>query len=502
MILAGLVASLALPPIGFLVGILALSLPIYCAFDMLRSRSVFLLGWATGLGWFVFSLYWISNALVTSGGWHLLLLPFAGLGLPLFLGLFWGVAFYLAHLIAKALKLNRAASSAVMALGLTLFEYLRGHILTGFPWNAPGLLAAGYDFGLSWSSVTGYWGMSLVVLLISILPILIYLRSKVLLTGIAVMIIGIGIVAHQSLPANSSLQNDPSAGMQVRLVQPNIPQMDKWDRELRPKHLSQLVAASRHEAETPLDLIIWPETAFAGSYDREKNVFKAITQAATSGVTPVLTGVLRSQPIPFVLNNAAMLMAPDGGILGSSSKAHLVPFGEYAPWREYIPFVDAIAGAYDFSPGIEGQALIFKRQDGRQVRILPLICYEVIFPEAVRRNFKKAEAYLIVTITNDGWFGDSIGPRQHLAMAQMRSAELGRPMIRVANTGISAVINSHGQITHAVNYGEAGHIDAPITAGHDTIYMKYGELVFALLLLMFIALTGIEAVLTRSVKPE
>ena len=479
-VLAGMIASLALPPVGFTLGLFALSVPALMLRQSRHAWDAFKLGWAVGLGWFVFSLYWISNALVTSGGWHLLLVPLAGLGVPLFLGLFWGGGFALAH------GLGRWRSSGpallLLAASLSVAEYLRGHILTGFPWNAPGLAAASYDLGLAAAAVAGYWGVGLMALMFGVLPAVLVTAGRWWGGGIIAALAGLVIAAHfhhLAPPINAT-----ASGMMVRLVQPNIPQMEKWQRDRRPGHLATLVAASRGPATTPLDLIVWPETAFAGSYDREKGVFSAITQAASSGKTPVLTGVLRVQEDPFALFNAMMMMAPDGAVLGSASKAHLVPFGEFAPLRDVLPFVDAIAGPYDFSPGEAGTALTMTRQDGRSLRVLPLICYEVIFPGAVRRHFDQAEAELMVVITNDAWFGDSIGPRQHLAMAQMRAAELGRPLVRVANTGISAMINSDGAITHHIDYGKPGAVDAVVGGVKATLYHRYGDGIYLALMVM------------------
>ncbi|MCE2516434.1 MAG: apolipoprotein N-acyltransferase [Alphaproteobacteria bacterium] len=507
---AGLVASLALPPIGLTLGLFALSIP---ALMVMRRddtphptiRDVFLLGWATGGGWFVVSLYWISNALVTSGGWHLLLVPLAGLGLPLFLGLFWGGGFALAHALTGALRLGPVPAVVMLAASLSAAEYLRGHVLTGFPWNAPGLVAASHDLGLAASSLIGYWGMGLVALIFGMLPALLicgdrYRSARLWGGAMLAAMAGLLVAAHMHL--SSAAVNSSASGMMVRLVQPNIAQMEKWQRDRRPGHLAALVAASRRPVTAPLDLIVWPETAFAGSYDREPGVLTAITQAASSGSTPVLTGVLRVENDPFALFNAMMVMAPDGEVLGSASKAHLVPFGEYAPMRDYIPFADAIAGPYDFSPGEAGVALTITRQDGRVIRILPLICYEIIFPGAVRRNFDRAEAEVMVVITNDAWFGNSIGPRQHLAMAQMRAAEMGRPVVRVANTGISAMINSSGMITHRIEYGTAGVADAFIGGTKATYYHRFGDRIYLGMLVMVILAAALHPRLTRYMGRE
>jgi len=158
------------------------------------------------------------------------------------------------------------------------------------------------------------------------------------------------------------------------------------------------------------------------------------------------------------------------------------------PLRQAFSFVDHLAGGVDFSAGSSAVMLSLERPDGRIVNIAPLICYEVIFPVSTRRAVLGAD--MIINLTNDAWFGDSLGPRQHLAMAQMRSAELGVPMVRVATTGISAVIDGYGQVTSQINYHSSKWQDAVISGRTHTLYAQYGELGFVLLLLFCLG-TGI-----------
>lgn len=472
---SGMVASLALPPINMLLAILILSVPALMLGRSTSSRQALILGWATGFGWFFVSLYWVSNSLIIQGGWYLLLIPLAGLGFPLLFSFYWGVGFWLCYVLARAIKLSPSLRLLLWVIVLVVMEYLRGVLMTGFPWNAPGLIAAGYDLGLAMASIVGYWGMTLLVLAGGIVPALLIVKARVLAVMTLAVIIGLGGAGHQH--RSQPLEDGAASGMQIRLVQPNIPQGDKWKENLRDGHLGALVKASRQSSEVEhLDLIVWPESAFAGAYDREQELFKATMQAASSGKTPILTGLLRVDENPFALFNAAMLAGVDGEPLGSVGKSHLVPFGEYAPFRDYLPFVDAIAGPIDFSQGQGEPILTLSRQDGSYVRLMVLICYEVIFPAALQEKINQAD--VMVNLTNDGWFGDTLGPRQHLAMAQMRSAELGRPLIRAANTGISAIINSYGQVTHRIDYGEAGVVDGDIGGEIPTLYRRYGDAIF------------------------
>ena len=492
--LSGLIASLALPPIGLWIALLALSLPLIAAINIAQENRSFissaLLGWMTGAGWFLFSLSWISNALITSGGAHLALIPFSLLGLPLFLGLFWAAAFGLAHGLTHRFKLKPPLHLAVLIMLITLVEYARGIILTGFPWNAPGLVMANTAWGLHIASVIGMWGSTLLIMIAAALPAMVISGTRLFGAMGAVFVILIG--GGSQLIDNKTLSS-PHQGMAIRILQPNIPQAEKWDFEKRRSHLATLVAQSRQASTDPLDLIIWPESAFAGFYERERGVVSAITQASSQGRTPILTGVLSLEEDPLKLYNAALLFNESGQMIDGVAKRHLVPFGEYAPFRSIIPFVDAIAGPHDFSPGSAAQSVKIPYAhnssiENSTVKALTLICYEVIFPAAVRQSARKENVNFMITITNDAWFGNTIGPRQHLAMAQMRSAELGLPMLRSANTGISALIDGRGKIVKSLEYGRAGVVDGKLPLSFDTIYRQFGDLGYLIMMLVFMLL--------------
>ena len=488
-VVVGVLASAALPPLGLTVLIFALALPFRHLGASVRQREAFLLGWATGSGWFFISLWWISKAFVTSGGAHIFLIPLVALGLPLFLGLFWGAAFWLAFVATT----SPVARLLLLAAVLSLAEYSRGFVLTGFPWNAPGMIFANADLTITAAATFGLWGLSLIALLIPLLPLLVMMRQKRAVLGVVLMLATVPaalLVGHRTdeIPAATS-------AMAVRIVQPDIDQRDKWDRQKRPDHLVRLMELSRVPGdEAPArqpDLIIWPETAFAGFISDERVIFDAVTGAAAAGVSTVLTGALRiedQQALMFF--NTAALISPDGSLAATYDKQHLVPFGEYAPLRQYLPFVDAIAGPADFTPGQSSTAMTMQRRDGTAVTILPLICFEVIFPAAVRDAVLAGDVDLLVTITNDAWFGDTIGPRQHLAMARMRSAELGLPMLRAANTGISSVIDARGREVSRLDYGRHGTINASLGGTVDTPYRHFGETGFVLMLLILAVMAG------------
>ena len=493
---AGVLASLALPPTGWLACLLALSVPLFWLALAGRGREAAALGLAAGFGWFAVSTSWVGEAFVTSGGWHVFLMPLAVLGLPLLLGAFWSLAFLLA---AVACRSPVARLLAVVAL-LALAEHLRGFVLTGFPWNTPGMVFATGGAGFGAGSILGLWGLNAAALLLAVVPALLLCRARavsVAALASVVLVLGLG----KAISLFHYLDSGPT--LAVRLVQPNIPQEEKWLGGERRRHLDRLVELSRQAPLADVDLVVWPESAFAGFLESERGTLSAAAQAASSGRSQVLTGTLRIEGPEEPggrerYYNSMALMDPEGRLTGQYDKRHLVPFGEYAPLRRFIPFADIIAGPNDFFPGGETVALEADSRQAGRVPMLPLICYEVIFPDEVRRALVETGARVIVTITNDAWFGDSSGPRQHLAMAQMRAAELGVSVIRVGNNGISAAIAPNGRILERIELNTAGVADVRVSArGVSTIYHRHGNTLFwAVLALVALAAGAIEG-LTR-----
>lgn len=513
-LVCGMLASLALPPLGILLGLFALSLPFMASANLAQDKSsshqtdfrqAVILGWLTGTGWFLFSLSWISNALITSGGFHLALIPFSLLGLPLFLGLFWAAAFGLAHVITIKARFDSILHLTVLIIMISVFEYGRGFILTGFPWNAPGLVLANHAIGLKIASVIGTWGGSLLILIMAGLPAMVALGGRAFgLAGLGLLV----LIGGGSQFVQNPQITSPHDQMMTRIIQPNISQSEKWIFAKRQKHLADLITASRQPSDNPLELIIWPETAFAGIYERERGVVSAITHASSQGRIPLITGILSAREDPFTLYNAAMLFDGRGQLKSGVAKRHLVPFGEYVPFRSLFPFAGAIVGPTDFTSGEGAQSLLIPRQNqGNEdeaktiVKALTLICYEVIFPGAVRDAVLKENPNIMIVITNDAWFGDSIGPRQHLAMAQMRAAELGLPLLRSANNGISALIGSDGRILKSLDYNQTGYVDGQLPAARQTIYRLIGDSAYFGVLILF-AFTGFCLRLTSAKRNE
>ncbi|MEC8728286.1 MAG: apolipoprotein N-acyltransferase [Pseudomonadota bacterium] len=476
--LAGILASFALPPIHILPLLVTLSYPIARMLACQNMRSAFWVGWGCGLGWFLVSLYWISNAMLTGGEQFYWMIPFAMLLLPSFLAIFWGLAFALAWRSGSSLTLRWG----VLIFWLMIMEWLRAHLFTGFPWQTPGMVFAFRPLGFDLASVIGVFGCGVVAIMLASLPLAIRLNKRLGLTVVA-MLSGLTVMAI--LVSGRPLIDHAASGLTVRMVQPAIPQQDKWKSELKDQHLAMHLEQSYalSEDQSKPDLIVWGEVSYAGFLEHDWQDIETVMLKATAGTSWVLLGGLRQQKTSDRMDyyNSIFLVQPDAKISGVYDKRYLVPWGEYVPFREAFSFVDHLAGGIDFSAGVNAGMLTLKRPDGRIVNIAPLICYEVIFPVSTRHAAIGAD--MLVNLTNDAWFGDSLGPRQHLAMAQMRSAELGLPMVRVATTGISAIINAYGQVTSHITYNTSDWQDIVISGRTHTIYARYGELGFVVLLI-------------------
>ena len=483
--LCGAIATLAMPPFLFLAAGFALGVPIFLLAREKRLRQVFMLGWMTGLGWFAASLYWIGNALITGGPQFYWMLPFVIFALPTVLGIYWGVAFLAASITARP-GLGRVFA---VIFWLAVSEWLRGMLFTGFPWQTPGMAFAQDGLGFALASVIGVNGCTVIALIIAAIPAVILINYRFVLIPLVVIsgALTLGGVYSQKSPTLPS-----SEAPVMRLVQGGIPQNQKWDYSARADNLNKFARLSQTAPQgTPTpDLIVWGETDFAGFLDREIDEVRKMLLKATVAESWLITGGLRhhsAEKKPFF--NSAYLLTPDLIIADYYDKRHLVPWGEYTPFREFLPFVDHFARSGDMAAGATSSIFTLPRDQGPALRILPLICYEIIFPAATRKAVVRNQIDVIINLTNDAWYGDTIGPRQHLAMAQMRAAELGVVIIRVASTGISAAIDPHGAIISSIPYDQEGVIDAAIPPRISTLYAYIGDWAFILLLLLLAAMT-------------
>jgi apolipoprotein N-acyltransferase len=406
-------------------------------------RQSFSGGFAFGLGYFSFALHWIGFAFLVDAKADLWMMPFAVGGLAAFFALYWGVAFT----AVEWLVMRGFQRWLVLPIVLGLIEGLRGYLFTGFPWAVPGLMADGMGGVLQFASVVGMPGLTLLVLLWAVLPAALILNRKnktILLTPV-LLLLSLPVIWWWGDARLGAHPSDENSGPLIRLVQPNIAQSDKWRSENAVKVFDDLMAlttAPGTTAELP-KVVIWPESAVSFLLDESKPALARIASGLGEGQT-LLTGAIRRQSAPTgdLYFTSILGIDTEGVVLSRYDKWRLVPGGEYLPlaWLlEPLGFRKVVNVPEAFSPG-----------SGPGVDDVPgvgpaamLICYEAIFPYGlVPENIRP---HWIVNVTNDGWFGRSVGPFQHLAQVRMRAVEQGLPVARSANTGVSAIIDPFGR---------------------------------------------------------
>ncbi|WP_435311638.1 apolipoprotein N-acyltransferase [Primorskyibacter sedentarius] len=419
------------------------------------------IGWAFGTGYFALALSWIPEPFMVDAardGW---MAPFALVGMAGGLALFWALPFWLAH---------RLRGGVWLLVPLwALAEMARGTVLTGFPWGLPGY-AWGAVPAAQWASVLGVYGLTALLFVIAALLAQLRVLPVLSAAGLSAALIAGGAWIATDLPQTTDAPV-------IRLIQPNAPQHEKWDPQKVPVFFRRQVD---YTAAGPRpDLIVWSETALPTLLNHADEALAIISDAA--GPVPVVLGLQREQD--FTWYNSAIVLEGDGTVSQIYDKHHLVPFGEYMPLPGFFRSlgIEALAqradGGYGAGPGPQLLDL------GPLGRALPLICYEAVFPQDLRGTDRPR---FLLQLTNDAWFGQYSGPYQHLAQARFRAIEQGLPLLRSANTGVSAVFDARGNMVASLGLGKAGYLDAALPAAlPPTLYARYGDQpVLVLLVLM------------------
>ncbi|MEM7499033.1 MAG: apolipoprotein N-acyltransferase [Pseudomonadota bacterium] len=488
-VLSGLAFAMGHAPVGLpWTAFLALPVLVVLVGTARTGWGSFAAGWGFGFGYLVISLHWIGHAFLVDADAFAWMLPFALAGLPAFLALFWGVAGWAAR---KAAPGGGPPTLLALAAALTLTEYGRSHLLTGFPWALPGYVWIDTPVAQI-AAFAGPHGMGLLTLLTTGLLLLAFVTLKGPARPAAA---AAGLLAFAGLWTVGEARLPPSAppaqqeGPVLRLVQPNAPQHLKWDPDYAPTFYRRLLEGSAAPADPALGppaAVIWPETAVA--FLPEERPDGRAQMAASAGGAPLVLGALRrrSEAEGGGFANSLFALDPTGTIGARYDKHHLVPFGEYMPFQALFSAlgIRQLAQRGRFVPG-PGQRVL--RPIAGLPGFVPLICYEAIFPhEIVPPGIAPTDRPgWLLQITNDAWFGTLGGPQQHLAQARLRAIEQGLPLVRAANTGISAVIDAHGRIVASIPLGTHGHVDAPLPeALAPTLYARSGDLPAILLALL------------------
>lgn len=451
-------------------------------------KNGFKIGYAFGFGFFAFGFSWIGNALlidIASFGW---LYPLVLIACGAFFGLF--AAFPAA--ISSYFTSFRARYLALAALWV-IFEWLRSFILTGFPWNLLGTVLGFQNELLQTASQGGTYLLSLLVFLTVTAPALFFhYRTRISLflsIFIPAVILGCLFLYGHNRLANQCFEESSTT---IRLVQPAIPQAMKWNRSTLEDNFSKYIALSQSFGHDKVDFVIWGETAAPYPLDLDPDHLKLVTKAVPADGY-LITGLVRYEfdaDGKYYPYNSLFTIDRSGRILNHYDKFHLVPFGEYIPLKQYLPeWVRPLASIIGtFRAGSGPQRL----EVAGQPSFGALICYEVIFPHQILNQQQRPD--WIINLTNDGWYGNSAGPRQHLLSTRLRAIEEGITIARAANTGISALISPYGTILGQIDLNKKGILDIklPRNSQFSTTYSRFGNIIIltvsALLILLAFAL--------------
>lgn len=451
------------------------------------------LAWFAGAGYFAAALFWIVEPFLVDPLRHAWMAPFALVLMAFGLALFWAAAAWVATYASGASAVRRSLAFAVT---LALCELGRGYLFTGFPWALIGHVWIATP-AVQLAALAGPLGLTALATFAAALPVAAWFAAgarHAAVGGAAAAFVVAAVWGAGAWRAAQPLP-EPAHEARVRLVQPNAEQHLKWQPEWVHRFFERtLDLTAERGSGPPPDLVLWPETAVPYLMD---NADAALARASGAAGIPVFTGVQRRDGQGRFYNSLA-LIGDNGEVTHLYDKHHLVPFGEYVPLSHLLddtPMAGLAArqlSGYSAGPGPEVFDL------GALGRVAPQICYETVFS---RHLHVSTRPDWIFQATNDAWFGRLTGPYQHLAQARLRAVEQGLPLLRAANTGVSAVIDARGRVLARIGLGEAGFLDARLPAALPaTPYSRYGDLPLGLAL--GVVLVGIAALRSRRLQAK
>jgi apolipoprotein N-acyltransferase len=510
-LVAGAVAALAMAPLDIWPALIV-SLPVAVwmidgagmegKFPLIATlRSAAGAGWWFGFGYHLAGLWWLGAAFLVNGDEFAWALPLGVIVLPAGLALFFALGFAVARLFWR----EGAWRILVFAASISAAEWLKGHVLTGFPWNAPGMALAANLALAQAASVVGLYGLTFLAVAIFAAPATIATEAtwRGRWAPPILALLALGVLTAFGISRLGARPPGMVAGVKLRIMQPNLAPDQKFIPANREEIVSQYLAlsdrATSPERSGVADVthLFWPESAFPFILTREPAMLARIVNALGDKTT-LITGAIRAQEaLPGELSaryfNSIFVISRGGALLDYADKVHLVPFGEYLPFQDFLDRLglrQLVRVPGGFTPGVERRLLKIPGLPDAA----PLICYEAVFPgEVVPQGARRPG--LMVNLTNDAWYGETSGPYQHLAQARLRTIEQGLPMVRAANTGISAVIDPYGRIIASLPLGAEAVLDAELPrAIAAPFYAQFGDLGFFAMLL----LTAIGGFVLRS----
>ncbi len=492
MVVLGLMTSFSLPPFNFLI-INFFTFSLFFIF-LLRKLSqhnnkkiFFIYGWLFGLGYFLSNLYWISISLTFDQNFKLLI-PFTIILIPAFLAIFYGlVTFFFVILKPKSFLV----SFLIFSLIFGVLEFLRGSILTGFPWN---LIA--YSFSnqlqiLSITSILGTYGFNLYCISLFTCPSLLFLENIKKKGGIVCIFFIFTLISSYIYgSSNKEKFNElltKNLDFKVRIIGSTI-SLERFYESIDTISVIQDLIEISDPNTNEKTIFVWPEGIIPNVSQEELIEYRSLFDGKFNEYHLFILGINKHSingAFEYYFNSLS-LYDYELNLLNSYNKINLVPFGEFLPYENILKRIGlkSLTNNYQsFSKG-EKRNIIDLNQEKFSLKILPLICYEIIYSGKL---FSNSDFDLIINISEDGWFGNSIGPKQHFVHSIFRAIESGKYVLRSANNGITAIINPLGEIEQSIEIGESGYVDLKsIKNIQPTIFFKYGNKVFGLLILLYI----------------
>ncbi len=449
-------------------------------------------GFAFGFGFFLAGLWWVGIAFLTDGGPFLWFLPLAIVALPAGLALFWAFGAALARLFWT----EGWPRVAVFAAAFSIAEWLRGHLFTGFPWNAFGYALTPAPLMMQSAALVGIWGVTLAAFVIFAAPVLLVPETEAdrepgrAAFTVAAVIFGAHLVFGLARLPEAADALVP--GVHLRLVQPSIPQDQRWVDDPSDDIMRRYttLSASGAGGMAGVTHLIWPESAFPFLLTEHPEALAAIADLLPPGAT-LITGAARGDRTAGRLRvyNSIYVIDDRADVVDVYDKVHLVPFGEYLPFGSLLRSLGlrqliALPSGFD-----AGERLHTLHVPGAPL-LAPLVCYEAIFPGAVIAPGERPGWF--VNVTNDAWYGDTPGPYQHFLEARVRAVEEGLPLVRAANSGISAVVDPYGRVVASLLLGRTGVLDSGLPARIPaTPYSRFGDSIFLALIIVDLAVFGL-----------
>ena len=488
----GAISSYSLPPYNyFIINFITFSLFFIFIFNKKKlsyNKSFFKYGWYFGFGYFLFSLYWIVISLTFDQSFKFLI-PVAIILLPAFLGIFYGLITYLFSIIYSK---NIVSSFFIFSFLFGTIEFVRGSILTGFPWNLISFSFSNNIYFIQIHSIIGTYSFNLICISLFTIPALFILRNS--RTEIMVCLLFVlmssgflifGYIKNDNFNSLESVKNSYI----IKAISPNISLDRFYSKKDELKIINELIELSDPKKLKPT-IYLWPEGIIPDSYSREMSVYKNLFLNSFGKDDLIIIGLnsIESKNGKNLFFNSMAIFNNKLDLIENYNKVNLVPFGEFTPMEGLLSLIGlkTVTNNYQsFSSG-EVRAPLNIKNSKIDLKLLPLICYEIIYSGKLSKDINFD---YIINISEDGWFGNSIGPKQHFLHNIFRSIESGKYIIRSANNGISAIINPLGIIEQRIEFGSTGYVELTESkVVKSTLFMIYGNKIFLILILIYIFL--------------